>query len=61
MTVGEELDETCNRDGCTGKIIEGYDPRSCCCFSCPPCSKCVDPVVECNECGWTNYVDYEEW
>jgi hypothetical protein len=47
---GIEEGDTCNRDGCLGKM--GYEPvRDCSCHISPPCHKCVDNPLVCLECG----------
>lgn len=52
VEVGTEEDNTCNRDGCQGKM-EFPEVENCSCHIAPPCSACVDNPLTCNECGQT--------
>lgn len=50
IKLGIEEGQTCNRDGCTGKMgfnpVEGYS-----CHLDPPCNACVENPLVCMECG----------
>lgn len=50
--LGQEEGETCNRNGCDGKM---YLPEveGCTCFNSPPCAACTRNSVQCEECGST--------
>ena len=50
---GMEIGETCNREGCQGKIIEGDGPKEgCSCHIAPPCHYCTTPREVCDTCDW---------
>ena len=49
--IGYLEGESCNRNGCTGDILE-EERRSCSCHIAPPCSACTEPRGYCDECGW---------
>lgn len=54
LKLGIEEGETCNRDGCQGRIEYLPDESAGCC-SChinPPCSYCTSTKPECPICGW---------
>lgn len=54
IETGLSVGETCNRNGCNGKIHEHEDDSSCSCHINPPCSHCTssDERMYCPECGW---------
>lgn len=50
---GELGGEVCNRDGCTGIIVEGEQRGDgCSCFQSAPCSYCCQNTEYCPKCGW---------
>ena len=56
--VGYTKGEVCNRNGCTGIIMEDDDiDGGCSCHINPPCSYCTTPKGYCDECGWVDEVD----
>jgi hypothetical protein len=50
---GTESGEICNREGCTGIIVERDNDRNCSCHIFAPCSSCCHNYEICPECGWT--------
>lgn len=50
--VGIEYGDKCNRNGCTGLILEREIDGGCYCHLTPPCSYCVEDRRYCEKCGW---------
>jgi len=46
-----EEDDICPEKGCEGKL-QYPEVVDCSCHISPPCSKCVDNPLTCDECGW---------
>jgi hypothetical protein len=48
---GTKKGQTCNREGCKGKLY--YPPiENCSCHINPPCNACIENKLTCPECGW---------
>lgn len=50
MSVGTEVGEVCNRDGCDGHMDSHKFTDDCSCHISPPCHHCLDTYVMCNKC-----------
>lgn len=49
----KEEGDTCGVDHCHGKLGFGI-VENCNCHIAPPCNRCVDNPLRCQECGWTD-------
>lgn len=52
--IGEDVGDTCLRNGCLGKINE-HDIENCTCFKSPPCDSCTRDRRYCNTCDWNGH------
>ncbi len=52
LTIGEDVGDICNRDGCEGTLYDREIEGCCSCHSNPPCSYCTEPRLACDECDW---------
>ncbi len=52
IEIGNLLGERCNRNECTGTIVEHDSEGGCSCHIAPPCSYCVTSREYCSECDW---------
>lgn len=53
--------EICNRFGCEGIIQENSSGESCYCHINPPCSSCCNVDQFCEECGWSNLEEHNNY
>lgn len=63
MTIGFNIGDLCNRQGCQGRIInqQASMGERCGCGNPgarPPCSYCTDSIYCCSYCSWTSLSDY---
>ena len=52
IELGYLVGEKCNRDKCTGTIVEHSSDGGCSCHISPPCLYCVTSREYCSECDW---------
>jgi hypothetical protein len=51
--------EICNRNNCTGIILEREKEGCCSCHINPPCGYCVEDAAYCEKCDWSGREDQQ--